>query len=71
MSDNPEQGNKRLAQAQTLVGEVVDTMRVNMEKVLERDSKVSELDQKADNLQDGAALFQKQVTFLTKTGFKT
>ena len=61
MSDNPEQGNKNLAQAQAQVGEVVDIMRVNVEKVLERDSKLSELDQRADNLQEGASQFQTQV----------
>ena len=63
MSDNPEQGNKNLAQAQAQVGEVVDIMRVNVEKVLERDSKLSELDQRADNLQEGASQFQTQVGF--------
>jgi hypothetical protein len=33
------------------VGEVVDIMRVNVEKVLERDQKISELDKRADDLQ--------------------
>ena len=61
MSDNQEQGGQRLAQAQARVGEVVDIMRVNVEKVLERDSKLSELDQRADNLQEGASQFQTQV----------
>merc|ERR1712106_1247166 len=64
MSENPDQGKKNLAQAQ--VGEVVDIMRVNVEKVLERDSKLSELDQRADNLQDGAAQFQTQATKLKR-----
>ena len=48
--------------AQAQVGEVVDIMRVNVEKVLERDSKLSELDQRADNLQEGASQFQTQVS---------
>ena len=61
MSENPDQGKKNLAQAQAQVGEVVDIMRVNVEKVLERDSKLSELDQRADNLQEGASQFQTQV----------
>ena len=56
-------GNQKLAQAQAQVGEVVDVMRVNVEKVLERDSKLSELDQRADNLQEGANQFQTQVNF--------
>ena len=55
-------GNKQLAAAQAQVGEVVDIMRVNVEKVLERDNKLSELDQRADNLQEGASQFQTQVT---------
>jgi hypothetical protein len=32
-----------------------------MVQVLERDSKLSELDQRADNLQEGASQFQTQV----------
>ena len=63
MAEAPEQGNSRLSQAQAQVGEVVDIMRVNVEKVLERDSKLSELDQRADNLQEGANQFQTQVNF--------
>merc|ERR1712215_419731 len=66
MSDNPEQGNKRRAQAQAQVGEVVDIMRMGVEKVLERDSKLSELDQRADNLQEGANQFQTQATKLKR-----
>merc|ERR1712119_82291 len=66
MAEAPEQGNSRLSQAQAQVGEVVDIMRVNVEKVLERDSKLSELDQRADNLQEGASQFQTQATRLKK-----
>ena len=33
MAEAPEQGNSRLSQAQAQVGEVVDIMRVNVEKV--------------------------------------
>ena len=53
--------SKRLQQAQAQVGEVVDIMRVNVEKVLERDQKLSELDRRADDLQEGASQFQQQV----------
>ena len=67
MAEAPEQGNSRLSQAQAQVGEVVDIMRVNVEKVLERDSKLSELDQRADNLQEGANQFQTQVGLITKS----
>jgi hypothetical protein len=38
------------------VGEVVDIMRVNVEKVLERDQKISELDKRADDLQVSVSL---------------
>ena len=48
-------GNQKLAQAQAQVGEVVDVMRVNVEKVLERDSKLSDLNSRADHLQAGVA----------------
>merc|ERR1719190_59914 len=51
---------KRMAQQQAQVDEVVGIMRNNVEKVLERDSKLSELDERADALQDGASQFEKQ-----------
>jgi vesicle-associated membrane protein 2 len=35
-------------------------MKNNVDKVLERDSKLSELDERADALQDGASQFEKQ-----------
>lgn len=38
--------------------QVVDIMRQNMDKVLERDSKLSELDNRADALQAGASQFE-------------
>lgn len=58
--------SKRLQQAQAQVGEVVDIMRVNVEKVLERDSKISELDRRADDLQEGASQFQQQAVKLKR-----
>ncbi|KAA3682113.1 vesicle-associated membrane protein 2 [Paragonimus westermani] len=39
--------NKRLQQTQAQVDEVVDIMRTNVEKVLERDQKLSQLDDRA------------------------
>lgn len=39
---------------------MVGIMRVNVEKVLERDQKLSELDQRADALQHGASQFEQQ-----------
>ncbi|CAO1312102.1 unnamed protein product [Diamesa tonsa] len=57
-SQNPN--NKRLQQTQAKVDEVVGIMRVNVEKVLERDQKLSELDHRADALQHGASQFEQQ-----------
>lgn len=51
---------RRMAQQQAQVDEVVGIMRNNVDKVLERDSKLSELDERADALQDGASQFEKQ-----------
>lgn len=59
-SSAPRVSDKRLAQTQAQVDEVVGIMRVNVEKVLERDSKLSELDNRADALQHGAAQFEQQ-----------
>ncbi|XP_013393959.1 vesicle-associated membrane protein 1 isoform X3 [Lingula anatina] len=54
----PAQPSKKLQQTQAQVDEVVDIMRVNVEKVLERDQKLSELDGRADALQAGASQFE-------------
>ncbi|XP_048652975.1 vesicle-associated membrane protein 3-like [Marmota marmota marmota] len=50
--------NWRIQQTQTQVDEVVDIMRVNMDNVLEKDWKLSELDDHADALQAGASQFE-------------
>ncbi|KAL7057269.1 hypothetical protein AAHC03_019204 [Spirometra sp. Aus1] len=50
--------NKRFQQTQAQVNEVVDIMRVNMEKVLERDAALGKLDDRADALQAGASQFE-------------
>jgi hypothetical protein len=52
------QSNSRLKQTQAQVDEVVGIMRTNVEKVLERDQKLSELDDRADALQQGASQFE-------------
>jgi len=59
---NPQQAaaSKRLQHTQAQVDEVVDIMRTNVEKVLERDQKLSELDDRADALQQGASQFEQQ-----------
>ena len=51
---------RRMAQQQAQVVEVCGIMKDNLEKVLERDAKLTELDERADALQDGASQFEKQ-----------
>lgn len=58
--------NAKLKQTQAQVDEVVGIMRVNVEKVLERDQKLSELDSRADALQQGASQFEQQATRLKR-----
>jgi len=62
MASQAQQQNasKRLQQTQAQVDEVVGIMRTNVEKVLERDQKLSELDDRADALQQGASQFEQQ-----------
>ena len=50
---------RRMAQQQAQVDEVVGIMKNNVEKVLERDSKLSELDNRADALQQASTSFNK------------
>ncbi|XP_053964034.1 synaptobrevin isoform X2 [Anastrepha obliqua] len=59
-TDNNNQAQKRLQQTQAKVDEVVGIMRVNVEKVLERDQKLSELGERADALEAGASQFEQQ-----------
>lgn len=56
----PNAAQKKMQQTQAQVDEVVGIMRVNVEKVLERDQKLTELDQRADALQHGASQFEQQ-----------
>ncbi|NWS93621.1 VAMP1 protein, partial [Mionectes macconnelli] len=58
--------NKRLQQTQAQVDEVVDIMRMNVDKVLERDQKLSELDNRADALQAGASQFETSAAKLKR-----
>ena len=37
---------------------IVDVMKVNVDKVLERDQKLGELEERAENLKDGAQQFE-------------
>lgn len=51
---------KKMQQQQQEVDDVIGIMHKNVEQVLERDSKLSELEERADALQDGSAQFEKQ-----------
>lgn len=51
---------RRMQQTQAQLDEVTGIMRVNVEKVLEHDHKLAQLDQQAEALQEGAAMFEKQ-----------
>lgn len=48
------------------IRQVVDIMRVNVDKVLERDQKLSELDDRADALQAGASQFETSAAKLKR-----
>uniref|UniRef100_A0A7M4EBC4 V-SNARE coiled-coil homology domain-containing protein n=1 Tax=Crocodylus porosus TaxID=8502 RepID=A0A7M4EBC4_CROPO len=58
--------NRRLQQTQAQVDEVVDIMRVNVDKVIERDQKLSQLDNMADALQAGASQFETSAAKLKR-----
>lgn len=66
--DNPSgsRAPSKLEQTQQQVNEVVGIMRVNVEKVLERDQKLSELDSRADALQEGGKRFEQQAQKLKR-----
>uniref|UniRef100_A0A915JWT3 V-SNARE coiled-coil homology domain-containing protein n=1 Tax=Romanomermis culicivorax TaxID=13658 RepID=A0A915JWT3_ROMCU len=51
--------NKRMQQAQAQVNEVIGIMKVNVEKVLERDAKLTHLDDRAGKLNSTRALCSK------------
>ncbi|XP_004766773.2 vesicle-associated membrane protein 1 isoform X3 [Mustela putorius furo] len=58
--------NRRLQQTQAQVEEVVDIMRVNVDKVLKRDEILSQLDDRADALQVGASRFETSAAKLKR-----
>ena len=55
-----------MQQTQAQVDEVTEIMRMNVEKVLERDGMISALDERADALKEGAEMFEKQAGELTQ-----
>ena len=57
---------KRMAQQQAQVDQVVDIMRSNVEKVIERDEKLIKLDERAEQLESGASQFEMHMGKLKK-----
>uniref|UniRef100_A0A8C5MHU5 V-SNARE coiled-coil homology domain-containing protein n=1 Tax=Leptobrachium leishanense TaxID=445787 RepID=A0A8C5MHU5_9ANUR len=62
----PHSSNRKLLQTQAQVNEVVEIMRVNVDKVLDRDQKLSELDNRADALKAGASQFETSAAKLKR-----
>ncbi|XP_075720052.1 vesicle-associated membrane protein 1-like [Rhinoderma darwinii] len=62
----PQSSSRKLLQTQAQVDEVVGIMRVNVDKVLDRDQKLSELDNRADALQAGASQFETSAAKLKR-----
>uniref|UniRef100_UPI00358E8F88 vesicle-associated membrane protein 3-like isoform X1 n=1 Tax=Myxine glutinosa TaxID=7769 RepID=UPI00358E8F88 len=56
----------KLQQARGQVEEVMGVMRGNVERVLARDEKLSQLDERAEALQVGAATFETTATRLRR-----
>ena len=56
----------KVQKTQGQVDEVVGIMRINVEKVMERDQKLSELENRADALQQGASQFEQHATKLKR-----
>eukprot|EP00039_Didymoeca_costata_P018524 m.333835 g.333835 ORF g.333835 m.333835 type:complete len:99 (+) comp17227_c0_seq1:45-341(+) len=60
----PGQNPYRLQETQNQVDEVVGIMRDNIDKVLERDAKLSDMEDKSEHLADGAKRFQRSAVKL-------
>merc|ERR1712018_696205 len=58
--------NNQMENAQAQVQEVVGVMRNNIDKVLERDAKLNDLDFRASNLEATSAVFQQSSRRLRK-----
>merc|ERR1711942_357958 len=56
----------QMESAQSQVNEVVGVMRNNIDKVLERDSKLNDLDYRASNLEASSSMFQQSSRRLKK-----
>ena len=57
MPGTPLEQRAGVEEAQSSVAEVVGAMRGTVAKVLERDGRLAELDQRAEGMQEGSTLF--------------
>lgn len=58
--------NKRIAETQEKIDEVVGIMKNNVEYVLQRDSKLTDLEDRASALEYSSKTFQKHSTAIKK-----
>uniref|UniRef100_A0A8C0XDW0 V-SNARE coiled-coil homology domain-containing protein n=1 Tax=Castor canadensis TaxID=51338 RepID=A0A8C0XDW0_CASCN len=58
--------DRRLQQTQAQMEEVVDIMRVNVDKVLDKDKKISALDDRADELRKKSEQFESRAAELNR-----
>jgi len=65
-SSSTAAGDDRLRQTQNEVDAVVGLMKSNVEKVLDRDAKLSEIQEKSEALRDGAQRFKTHSTRLKR-----
>ncbi|XP_074033274.1 synaptobrevin-like [Leptinotarsa decemlineata] len=66
MENSSGRGPSKLEQTQQQVNEVVNIMRLNVEKVLEREQKLPELHSRAEALHEGGKGFKQQAEKLKK-----
>merc|ERR1739838_240654 len=66
ISNRFSMNNNQMESAQAQVNEVVGVMRNNIDKVLERDSKLNDLDYRASNLEASSSMFQQSSRRLKK-----
>lgn len=62
----PSSQQKRISDLQNEVEEVTELMKVNIQKEYEREGKISDLDRRAEQLNEDAAQFQKCAEKITK-----
>lgn len=62
-------GNSRLDETRRQVDEVQNIMKANVDKVLERDGKLGQLEERADRLQEGTEQFHRSAVRIKRKQF--